>query len=120
MNNKYAWFNIGQKGTHWVTWECATINLDFDPSSIRFETEVYDENDNPVEKWVRKENLNHKLHRSVEKSFEDLDKVAEWVKDSYETGEDIYVGDNNWLHIYEVFDMDNLNEYGLGKPLWDL
>lgn len=121
MNNKntYAWFNIGQKGTHGVCWECAVINLDFDTSSIRFETCDWDENNNPTNKWVVKEKLNHKLHHSVEKSFEDLDKVAEWVKDSYEMGEDIYIGDDNWIHIYNIFDMDNVNEFGVAKGLWD-
>ena len=132
MNNKncYIWFNIGQKEislyssrvksrTHGVTWQSAVINLDFDVSSIRFDTCEWDENDNPIEKWVPIEELDYKFHHSVEKSFTDLNKVAEWVKESYEIGEDIYVGDNNWLHIYNIYDMDNVNEYGVALGLLD-
>lgn len=61
--------------------------------------------------------MNCKIHKSVEKQFEDLDKVAEWIKINYETKEDVYVGNNNWTHIYEIFDLDNKNEYGIGKAM---
>ena len=114
--NKWIWFNIGQKGSHFVTWQCAVIKDDFDPNTIRFEDIVEDENGI---RWVRKEELSCPLHRSVVMSFKDLDKVAEWVKTTYESGEEQYVGNNNWTHIYDVFDMDIVNEYGVGKSLWD-
>ena len=120
MNNKntYVWFNIGQRGLHGVTWECAVINLDFDPSSIRFQDYEWNESNEPIEKWVSKEDLKGSLHKSVAMSFQDLSQVAEWVKESYQLGEDVYVGNDNWTHIYNVFDMDNVNEYGIGIPLW--
>ena len=116
---KYVWFNIGQKGLHGVTWQCAVIRDDFDPSTIRFEDCEWDENNEPIEKWVTKDELSYKLHDSVAMSFEDLNRVATWVKNNYETGEDQYVGNNNWTHIYNVFDMDNVNEYGVAEGLWD-
>lgn len=117
MSNNIIWFNIGQKGDHFVTWQCAMIEDNFDPNTIRFEDWVWNENNEPIQKWVKKEDLNVKLHRSVEKAFEDLDKVAKWIKINYETGEDVYVGGRNWTHIYEVFDMDNKNEYGVAEPI---
>ena len=116
---KYVWFNIGQKGMHDVTWQCAVIRDDFDPNTILFEDWDWDEDNNPIEKWVRKEDLSYSLHRSVAMSFEDLSQVAEWIKESYECGEDIYVGNGNWTHIYDIFDMNNVNEYGVAKALWD-
>lgn len=119
MSNRYLWFNIGQKGMHNVTWHCAIIKDDFDPSTILFEDCEWDENGNPTTVWVHKDEMDCKMHHSVEMSFEDLDKVAEWVKESYEIEEDVYVGDNNWLHIHDLFDMDRTNEYGVGLAVWD-
>ena len=117
---KYIWFNIGQKGLHMVTWQTAVIRDDFDISTIRFVDCDYDENNNPIEKWVSLDEMSYSFHESVAMSFADLNKVAEWVKTSYENGgEDIYVGNNNWVHIYNVFDMDDVNEYGMAKALWD-
>ena len=116
---KIIWFNIGQHGLNGVTWTCGIINESFDPQSIKIEDCEFDENNVPCKIWVKKEDLSYPLHRTVEKSFENLEKVAEWVKTSYECEEDIYVGNNNYLHIYNVFDMDNKNEWGYGKPLWD-
>ena len=117
--NKWIWFNIGQKGMHYVTWQCAIIKDNFNPETIRFQDYEWNEKNKPIEKWVPKEKLNVKLHPSVEMSFKDLNKVAKWIKDTYESGEDQYVGNNNWTHIYNVFDMNDVNEYGIAKALWD-
>ena len=65
-----------------------------------------------------KENLSYKLHKSVEKSFKNLNKVAKWVKQSYETKEDVYCGNNNWTHIYNVFDLNSKNQYGIAISEW--
>lgn len=117
MSNNIIWFNIGQKGCHYVTWHCAIIEDNFDPNTILFEDCVWDEEGNPKTIWVPKDKMNCKMHKSVEKSFDDLEKVAKWIKLNYETGEDVYVGNKNWTHIYEVFDLDDKNEWGLGKPI---
>lgn len=119
MSNKWIWFNIGQKGMHYVTWQCAVIKDNFDPNTIKFEDCIWDKDNNPKIIWVTKEKMNCKIHKSVEKQFEDLDKVAEWIKDTYKSEEDQYVGNNNWTHIYNIFDMNDINEYGIAKALWD-
>ena len=77
---KYIWFSIGQKGMHGVTWQCAIIRDDFNPDTILFEDCDWDENDEPLEKWVAKDELSYSLHESVAMSFEDLNKVATWIK----------------------------------------
>ena len=117
--NRWIWFNIGQKGDHYVTWHCGVINENFDPKTIRIEDCIWDKNNNPQFRWVKKEEMNCKFHRSVEHSFDDLEKVSKWVKQSYESGEDVYVGGRNWLHIYDVFDMSKKNEYGVGEVVTD-
>ena len=116
MSNKIIWFNIGQKGSNYVTWQCAIINENCDPESIKFEDWEEDNEGNIHSKWVSKDKLKVPFHKSVENSFSDLNKVAEWVKQNYKTGEDVYVGNGNWTHIYEVFDLDNTNEYGVALP----
>ena len=119
MSNKWVWFNIGQKGLSGVTWQSAVIKDNFDPSTIKFEDWEWDNNGEPTEKWVSKEELSYSFHKSVAMCFKDLNKVAEWIKTTYETGQEQYVGYNNWTYIYNVFDMDNVNEYGVAKGLWD-
>lgn len=47
MNNKWIWFNIGQKGMHYVTWQCAVIKDNFDPNTIKFEDCIWDKDNNP-------------------------------------------------------------------------
>ena len=117
MSNNIIWFNIGQKGDSFVTWQCAIIEDNFDPSTILFEDYVEDAEGYPKSIWVKKEDLPYKLDKSLEKSFEDLNKVAEWIKINYKTGESVHTEGKNWTHIYGVFDMDNKNEYGLGQPV---
>ena len=114
-NGKWLWFNIGQKEDYYVTWQCCVINENFNPKSIKFQDYKWDNEGNYSSKWVKKEDLSYPLHKSVKSAFNDLEKVAEWVKTVYETGNDLYVGTSNWVHIYEIFDMDNLNEWGLGE-----
>lgn len=117
MTNNVIWFNIGQKGDHYVTWQCAIIEDNFDPNTILFEDYKWGEDGAVEEIWVPKDKLSYKLHKSVEKAFENLEKVAEWIKINYETGEEVYVGHGNWTHIYEVFDLDDTNEYGVAKAI---
>lgn len=119
MANKWIWFNIGQKGLSNVRWQCAVIKNNFDPNTIKFEDGRYDEeNDTIKEIWVEKSKLSYDLDETLSESFSDLKKVAEWVKTSYELEKDIYVGHNNYLHIYNVFDLDDKNEYGIAKGEW--
>lgn len=117
MTNKIIWFNIGQKGDHFVTWQSGMIEDTFDPKTIKFEDYYIDENGNEITKWVSKDKLSYTLHHSLKSSFDDLEQVSKWIKHNYETGEEVYVGNGNWTHIYEVFDMDNKNKWGVGKPL---
>lgn len=117
MTNNIIWFNIGQKGDHYVTWQCAIIEDNFDPKTIKFEDWVLDKDGNPQQVWVPKEEISCPLHKSVEKSFENLDKVVEWIKQNYETGESVYAGYGNWTHIYDVFDPDTTNEFGVALPV---
>lgn len=119
MSNKWIWFNIGQKGNHGVTWQCGVIKDNFDPETIKLDTCKWDENNEPHTIWVKKEEVNHKIPSSVAISFENLEKVAEWIKQNYETGEPVYVGHNNWTHIYDVYNLDNVNEYGVAIGEWE-
>ena len=119
LMNLVVWFNIGQKGCHYVQWQSAMINGDFDADSIRVESCYFDENDNPVTEWVTLEEYGDMMPRSVAPSFSDLQKVADAVRLEYETGEEQYMGHKNWTHIYAIFDMDDCNEYGVGKTVWE-
>lgn len=117
--NHWIWFNVGQKGDFYVQWQCAVINRNFDARTILFESCEWDENgENPKTVWVTADEF-RMMPKSVAPSFIDLEKVARAVRDDFYYGEEQYLGHNNWTYIYALFDMGNLNEYGLGENLWE-
>lgn len=118
-SNEWVWFNIGQSGDYHVQWQCATINGNFESDSIRVESCEWDENDNPIEIWVKLDDPRVIMPRTVDGCFDDLDRVAELVEKSYWAERDVHVEGRNSLHIHDIFDMDDVNEYGVGKALWD-
>lgn len=118
-SNEWVWFNIGQDGDHMVQWQCATINGRFDPKSIRLQ--CWDDGDTefPAEAWVKPDDPRAIVPKSVDGCFDDLERVAELVEKSYWLERDVLVEGRNTLHIYGIFDMDDVNEYGVGRALWD-
>ena len=107
--NHWIWFNIGQKGLHNVQWQCAVINRNFDPRTIRLESD---------DDWATADEFKT-MPKSVAPSFSDLEKVARGVRNDFYCGESQYMGHKNWTYIYALFDMGDLNEYGLGRNLWE-
>ena len=119
-SNEWVWFNIGQKGDYFVTWQDVIINGDFDVASIRFESCEWDENGNPSTIWVKKDDDRMiPLHSSLSSCFDDLEKVRRLVIKSYFEERDVHVEGRNSLHIRDVFDMDDVSEYGVGRALWE-
>ena len=113
--NEWVWFNIGQNGDYFVQWQDAVINGNFDPDSIRLET--CDDSENEI--WVKPDDPRVIMPRTVDGCFDDLVRVAKAVEDSYWKEHDVHFEGRNSLHIREVFDMDDVNEYGVGKSLWE-
>jgi len=117
--NHWVWFNIGQKGDHYVQWQSAVINRNFDPRTIRLEQYKCGEDGlGHYTEWVTLDEFEC-MPKSVEPSFNDAEKVADAVMRDFHGGEEVYVGHNNWTYIYNLFDMGNKNKWGLGEPLWN-
>lgn len=117
--NKWVWFNIGQNGDHFVQWQDAVINASFDPESIRFEGWEDLGTEFPKTVWVKKDDDRLIMPKSVEYCFDDLEKVAELVEKSFWAEENVNFDGTNSVHIRAIFDMDDVNEYGVGKTIWE-
>lgn len=113
--NEWVWFNIGQNGDYFVQWQDAVINARFDPESIRLE--ACDDSENEI--WVKPDDPRVIMPRTVDGCFDDLVRVAKAVEDSFWAEHDMHFEGRNSLHIREVFDMNDVNEYGVGKTIWE-
>ena len=114
-SNLIFWFNIGQKGDSGVQWQNAIINGDFDCRTLKLQS--YDNDGHEI--WVKPNDPKAIIPKSVEGCFDTCWKVAKAVEDSYWSETDVHFDGKNWLHIYACFDMDDVNEYGISKDLWD-
>lgn len=113
--NEWVWFNIGQSGDYFVQWQDAIINANFDSDSLRVES--FDDDGNTI--WVKPDDPRAIIPKSVDGCFDDPEKVAELVEKSYWEERNVHVEGRNSLHIRTIFDMNDKNEYGLGRDMWE-
>lgn len=119
MSNKIVWFNVGVGNAHWSIWQTCICDGNFSPESFRFESCKWDENgENPETIWVTREELNHTLPRETLRAFENIDELLIEVEDACLCRHDVGFR-GAVIHVYDIFDMDDTNEWGYGKPLWD-
>ena len=119
MTNKIIWFNVGFQNSQYSIWQSAICDDTFTTDSLKYETCEWDENNNSHTKWVNRKNLDYEIPKEVKAYFDDEELLLKRVHEITETGEDIFLGNNIRIHVYNIFDMNNTNEYGVAKGLWD-
>ena len=110
MSNKWIWFSLGDNNG----WYCGVINANLDPKTLKFE----EGRDNyvpanrltsgPTWYW---NNLRKQCYRTND--------IIRAIKESYQLEEDVYINNKDKVHLYNIFDLDIVNEYGIAKGLWE-
>ena len=110
MSNKWIWFSLGDNNG----WYCGVINANLDPKTLKFE----EGRDNyvpanrltsgPTWYW---NNLRKQCYRTND--------IIRAIKESYQLEEDVYINNKDKVHLYNIFDLDIVNEYCIAKGLWE-
>lgn len=119
MSNLKIWFTVGNNGTSYVYMHSGVIDADFNPDSLLFENQEFDEETGEWETtWTHDvPDYCYERIRLICKSKGLISAIeSAYIRRTHKSQP---ITHDIGVCIKGVFDMDDVNEYGVARNIWD-